>query len=126
MRKLKDLRMRAREIVEQLGYDPVTTLAEIARDSTAPTVLWVQAATALLPYVHPKLEHLSISGTEGEAPRDSTSNRMNEILMRNPAARRMIEEALIEAMDGERSAQTRPLLVEGHVAAETENDINDR
>lgn len=105
MKKSKELRMRSREIVEQLGYDPVTTLAEIARDPTTPTVLRVQAANALLPYVHVKLQEFDVH-VESETTRDDSDEQaLNEALMRSPSSSAIIEAAVIER------AQTRRRLL---------------
>ena len=96
MRKSKELRLRALKIWTDLGYDPVTTLAEIARDPTTPTVLRVQAATALLPYVHVKLQEFDVH-VDSEATREESEEQaLNEALMRSPSSVKIIEAAVIE------------------------------
>jgi hypothetical protein len=78
------------------GYDPVTTLVEIARDPTTPTVLRLQAASNLLPYAHVKLQEFDVR-VDSETTRDQADEQaLNEALMRSPSSVKIIEAAVIE------------------------------
>ena len=55
------------ERLEALGVDPLTGLAEIAKDLTAPLELRAKVMTDLLAYIYPKRKALEMN-TEAQKP----------------------------------------------------------
>ncbi len=93
-------RLKARQICEEAGWDPIRHLITLIKAQQCPVDLQITAIKALLPYIHPRLADLEISVEQNPDSPAGTVNILN--LFPTAEARRVLEDAVIVAATRER------------------------
>ena len=90
----KAINQEVRELAEKRGPSLLRALIDISEDRTVPTTLRIAAAKEALPFLLPKLEQIAVTGPDGERLQDRPVEMIE--LMKNPEARRLVENLFSE------------------------------
>jgi hypothetical protein len=96
-------KLRVRAILDEIGFCPARHLAAIALNQNTPLDLQIDACRYLLPFAYPRLADCEVTVETPDALPATTVNILN--LLPDPAARRVIEDAVIRASKREREKQ---------------------
>lgn len=103
------LRQQIRDLASNRGPGVLKELIAIVEDKTVPTKLRVESARVLLPFLIPTLEQVTLSDADGEPLRLVENNVfIQQALMADPAARRIIESVVIRSVEQHRQQRALP------------------